>query len=170
MSDKDNTMQNPIQPELELQLSEALLAQLRGMGTSRTVVPAAAQLLHLLMENMQDLVFWKDANLIYRGCNYSFARAVGFSSPSDIVGKTDEHIIEDHELVQAYMEIDREVLASDLPYISYDFMCYQPGSLERKWVRTYKYPIKNELGAVSGILGIVREDRDTVYVPVFPKP
>jgi PAS domain-containing protein len=164
-------MQPAPQPEFDLMLSEALLAQLRGGLSVLQAVPTAAQLLHLLMENTSDLVYWKDAQLVYRGCNYSFARAIGFTSPTEVIGKSDADFFEDEELLKAYAEVDQEVLASDLPYITYDFMAYQPSDpTQRKWVRTYKYPIKNEAGQVSGILGIVREDRDTVYVPVFPKP
>ena len=46
-------------------------------------------LLPLIMNNIPQAVFWKDRDLVYLGCNQAFADDAGFSSPEDIIGKTD---------------------------------------------------------------------------------
>ena len=47
------------------------------------------QLLPLIMNNIPQAVFWKDRDLVFLGCNQAFAEDAGFSSPEDIIGKTD---------------------------------------------------------------------------------
>jgi PAS domain-containing protein len=47
------------------------------------------QLLPLIMNNIPQAVFWKDKDLVYLGCNRAFAEDAGFSSPEEIIGKTD---------------------------------------------------------------------------------
>ncbi|MBX3102969.1 MAG: PAS domain-containing protein [Bacteroidetes bacterium] len=136
---------------------------------SAMLSPEGGQILEALMENISALVFWKDDKLVYRGCNYSFARALGFDHPGQVLGSTDADIIAEAEQAQAYIEVDTEVLTSNLPYVSHDFVSRVPGKPEGQWVRTYKYPLRDANGTVSGILGIVCEDRQTVYLPGFHK-
>lgn len=153
-------------PEVKVALSRHDLNVLRGEATPAQTTQMDSALLHLLLENTSDLVFWKDKNLVYRGCNHAFARAVGLRSPAYLLGKTDAELL-NPELADTYRDIDMDVLASDLPYISHDFVLVNDRGEELRWVRTYKFPIKNEQGEVLGIMGIVRDDRHGrgSYVP-----
>ena len=47
------------------------------------------RLLQLVMDNIPQAVFWKDKELTYLGTNQAFAEDAGFTSPQDLVGKTD---------------------------------------------------------------------------------
>ena len=42
-----------------------------------------------MLQELPDLIFWKDINSVFLGCNMNFALLAGFQSPEDIVGKTD---------------------------------------------------------------------------------
>jgi len=48
---------------------------------------------HIILENLirhtQQYIFWKDKDSIFRGCNHTFAKLVGYENPDDIIGLTD---------------------------------------------------------------------------------
>lgn len=48
-----------------------------------------SSVLATLLESLPLFVFWKDRDSRYCGCNLSFAKLLGFSSPDALVGKTD---------------------------------------------------------------------------------
>ena len=48
--------------------------------------------LQLVMDNLQECIFWKDVNSVYLGCNHKFAEIAGLDSPEQIVGKTDHDL------------------------------------------------------------------------------
>lgn len=121
----------------------------------------ADELLQLVIAHSGTLVFWKGTDLRYQGCNQAFAEAVGLTSPFDLIGKNDLELTADAELAHAYAETDREVMASDLPYTSYDFARVNTRGDSQYWVRTYKFPVRNVEGCVVGVLGIVRDDYET---------
>ena len=60
-----------------------------GKKQAESIMQASLQLLPLIMNNIPQAVFWKDRDLVYLGCNQAFADDSGFSSPEEIVGKTD---------------------------------------------------------------------------------
>ena len=47
------------------------------------------QMLQTVLDNFPGVVFWKDRQSNYLGCNQSFATGAGLNSPAEIVGKTD---------------------------------------------------------------------------------
>ena len=46
----------------------------------------------LVIDNLPELIYWKNNNLVFQGCNLAFARAVGLTSPQQIIGKTDSEL------------------------------------------------------------------------------
>jgi hypothetical protein len=50
------------------------------------------KLLEQIIHNAPNYIFWKDTNLIYRGCNYNFARVAGLDNPKQIIGKRDSDL------------------------------------------------------------------------------
>jgi PAS domain-containing protein len=46
-----------------------------------------------IVARLPERIYWKDKNGVYRGCNDTFARSLGYTSPDDIIGKTDDDLI-----------------------------------------------------------------------------
>ena len=46
----------------------------------------------LVIDNLPELIYWKNNDLVFQGCNLAFARAVGLTSPQQIIGKTDSEL------------------------------------------------------------------------------
>ena len=50
---------------------------------------ADAAILQYVVDNIPHLVFWKDKNSVYLGCNKNFAALDGKSDPRALIGRTD---------------------------------------------------------------------------------
>ena len=74
----------------------------------------------LLMSNTPAMSYSKEAETgVYLACNQAFADYCGYDSPDDIVGKTNQELI-DPEIAARYVEIDRTALAMNDAYVYYD--------------------------------------------------
>ncbi len=106
-----------------------------------------------VLDEEPEFVFWKDPNSIYLGCNLRFAEAAGASSTDDIIGKTDYDLSWTEGEADFYREVDRRVMANDLP--EYHIIESQLQSNGRRvWIDTSKVPIRDDHGRVTGILGM----------------
>src|SRR4028119_1867243 len=56
-------------------------------------------------------VFWKDTDLVYRGCNKAGRQAMGLRDDEPFVGCTDFELPWNREQAEAFVADDREVLA-----------------------------------------------------------
>ncbi|MDW7693484.1 PAS domain-containing protein [Flammeovirgaceae bacterium SG7u.111] len=112
------------------------------------------KMLQAVIDNMPGAVFWKDKDLNYLGCNKYFAETAGFSSPEDIIGKSD-YDLPWKEQAELYREDDAQVMTSNSSKIDFDeHQSQKDGSTS--WLRTSKIPLANEEG-VFAILGIFRD-------------
>ncbi len=72
---------------------------------------AKKSITELILETVPEGIAWKDENSVYRGANTQFAKAAGFNSPQDIIGKTDDQLAW-KEFASDYIASDKEVLDS----------------------------------------------------------
>jgi len=129
---------------LVLDVTERIKAQIE--------LQLSQQKLQLIINTIPQSIFWKNKDLIYQGCNYSFANRAGFKSPTEIVGKTDCDLPGNQEHVESYSKIDRQVIESNTPI----YQIIEPQLTiqgKQRWLQTSKVPIHNQDGKVIGILG-----------------
>jgi len=112
------------------------------------------QFLQLVIDSIPQLIFWKDTNLVYLGCNSQFARAVGANCTSEIIGKTDEELPVTDELLDLYQKCDRAVLESGEPQLRV-VETFQTSDGKQVWTQTNKIPLQNAEGKIVGVLGTV---------------
>ena len=113
-------------------------------------------MLRQVLENFPGVVFWKDPELVYMGCNKSFALAAGVSQPTGLIGKTDLDLPWARTEALAYQEADRKVLENLTPRL---------GILETQvqadgatvWFETNKVPFFNSKGKLLGLLGTAQD-------------
>jgi PAS domain S-box-containing protein len=118
------------------------------------------RLLASVVEQSEDIVSCKGLDLRVIAANSAFARAVGASSPEELLGRTDSEIYgipPDSEPVRTYMEDDRK--AQTLPPGGRIFReePYLTDSGERRYALTHKYPIYDEDGLLVGTGSISRD-------------
>ena len=57
------------------------------------VVQQTTEMLELVFDNIPQLIYWKDTNLVYMGCNKNFALLNNIEEPTSIIGRKDEDLI-----------------------------------------------------------------------------
>ncbi len=108
-----------------------------------------------VLDNIPQSIYWKDRNSVFLGCNKALADDLGYSDPSEVIGKTDYDICS-KELADTYRADDSIVMASGQPKYSFEEMQTRADG-QKVWLNTSKVPIRDEAGTVIGVLGISRD-------------
>jgi PAS domain S-box-containing protein len=109
------------------------------------------QMFQLVMDNIQQLISWKDKNSTYLGCNKIFARVAGLGNPSEIVGKTDYELPWKVSEAESFFEIDQFVMDTNKPEQHIILPQLQADGKEA-WLDANKIPLRNSDGTVVGLL------------------
>jgi PAS domain S-box-containing protein len=110
--------------------------------------------LRTLVQTMPELVFLKDCDGVYLGCNPQFERYFG-ARERDVIGKTDYDFLE-KELADFFRQKDREAMAAGGPSTNEEWITY-PDNGERRLMETIKTPILDDAGNLVGVMGIGRD-------------
>lgn len=114
------------------------------------------QLLQLVLDTIPQLVFWKDRNFVYLGCNQGFAAVAGLKTPNEIIGKTDHDLPWKPEETEFFLECDRRIMSSGQAEMGIVEPQLTAEGIET-WIETNKSPLLDENGKVIGILGTVQD-------------
>ncbi len=109
------------------------------------------QMFQLVMDNIPQLISWKDANSIYMGCNSNFARVAGLTNPSEITGKTDYELPWKVSEAESFYEIDQLVMDTNKPEHHIILPQLQADGKEA-WLDSNKIPLRNIDKNVVGLL------------------
>ncbi len=106
-----------------------------------------------LLDSIPDIIFFKDVQGVYLGCNPPFAKFVG--RPRDaIIGRTDYDLF-DRDLADSFREHDRKMLEQGTSRQNEEWITYPDG--RTILIDTLKTPYRGPDGALIGILGISRD-------------
>ena len=118
------------------------------------------RLLHDLMDNSPDGIYFKDSDLRYLRANASFARTIGTFDPSELVGRRLSEVLDDKAEAVAAEEEDRHVLRERQPIL--DAIRRHQRSGRAYFTSETKAPIKSKSGDAIGIVGISRDVTERV--------
>ncbi|HUW42035.1 MAG TPA: PAS domain S-box protein [Rectinemataceae bacterium] len=125
----------------------------REIKRSSVVIQEHNQLLETILESFPGAVFWKDANLVYRGCNTAEARDAGLESPEDVIGKNDYDLFRGGYAADFYRESDRQVLRSGKPVLRIEEKYEREAGAPLQY-ETSKFPLFDAEGRASGVFGV----------------
>ncbi len=108
-----------------------------------------------LIDAVPDMVFYKDNNSIYLGCNRAFAHRFIGMQEEEIIGKRDIDLIKDPRMACSFYEKDQEVLEAGRTYIYEESLDLSNGLMME--VETLKTPFYNETGRLMGLIGVSRD-------------
>jgi PAS domain S-box-containing protein len=110
-------------------------------------------LINSLLDSIPDVVFYKDLNGVYLGCNPALAEFI--EKPREaIVGKTD-HELFDRATADFFRENDKKMLATLEARQNEEWVTYPGG--RKVLLHTLKTPYRGPDGQVIGVLGISRD-------------
>ena len=135
------------QTRLELEKSEAKYRKLYYEHQNRQT------LIKTLINSVPDLIFYKDVNSIYIGCNSAFEKFAG-KEEKDLIGLTDLDLF-DKDAADSFIALDKEVMNQNKPNINDEIVTYPDGT--KIFLETLKTPYSNSDGNVIGIIGISRD-------------
>ncbi|MBI5307331.1 MAG: PAS domain S-box protein [Planctomycetes bacterium] len=131
----------------------AAAADIIAMGIDRKRAAEALSVsenkYRVLLENLPQRIFYKDRNLVYVSCSENYAKDLNIR-PDEIIGKTDYDFYP-KDLAEKYRADDKKVIESG-----------QTIDVEEKYIKdekelfvhSIKTPLRDEHGAVIGILGV----------------
>ncbi|HEX9885889.1 MAG TPA: ATP-binding protein, partial [Longimicrobiales bacterium] len=118
-----------------------------------THVVRQQSLIQTFLAATPDIIFFKDQNGVYRGCNEAFAQLVG-RPVGEIVGKSD-YDLSSQDLADHYAHGDQEAFAAGIPLTIPSWETLPSG--ETVYLETIKAPFFNPDGEPMGIVGIARD-------------
>lgn len=112
-------------------------------------------LLNVIMESSADLIYFKDDEHRFIRVNQALAGSHGFTSPEEMVGKTD-HDLFAAEVADGFRADEKVVMETGQPIIGKEeFEQTLDGA--RRWSMTTSVPYRDATGKIIGILGITRD-------------
>jgi len=111
-------------------------------------------LLQALMDNIPDLIFYKDILGRYIRINKAKAIILGLNNPYDAIGKSDFDFYPD-EIAEKNKEEEDKIITTGEPLINNE-ECFYKDNGEIIWYSTTKSPIKDEQGNIKGLVCISR--------------
>lgn len=133
---------------------EGTLEDITDRKRAEATLREREELLRNIIAHIPGAVFWKDRNSVYLGCNDVVAQNVGLTT-AEIVGKTDLDLGFEPAEAEFYRECDRQVMESGEPIVNLEET--QTRSTGKATLLTSKVPLRNESGAVVGVLGIYQD-------------
>jgi PAS domain S-box-containing protein len=127
-------------------------------GERRRAEEALSQercLVHALMDNIPDSIYFKDASSRFLRINRALATSFGLSDPAQATGKTDFDFFAEEHAGPALRD-EQEILRTGRPLV---------GKEEREtwlqgrvsWVSTTKMPLRDRDGKIIGTFGVARD-------------
>ncbi len=110
------------------------------------------ELLRTVIDNIPQIIFWKNRDSVYLGCNKNFAQVSGVGTPDLIVGKTDFDLSWKNSESYTCREYDRNVMESDTPQYHVLEELRQPDGTDA-FFDTNKIPLRDEKENIIGLLG-----------------
>jgi PAS domain S-box-containing protein len=149
----------------ELQALRQQLNDLRGReeserGQVEESSLSESDMLRVLMENVPDWIFFKDAESRIIRSNKPHAQLLGFDDPQEVVGKTDFDFFPPEE-AQGFFEEEQAMLQAAQPVVARLGRTSDRDG-EVYWVSETKIPLKDETGQVIGLVGLSRNVTELV--------
>jgi len=123
---------------------------------SEIALVESQRFLQTVIDTFPLVVFWKDRQSVYLGCNQRSALACGLKAPADIIGKTDYDMPWGATEADSYRADDRRVMDSGQAQLGIiESQVRADGSTI--WIETNKLPLYNLNNQVIGVLGTYQD-------------
>ncbi|MDB5310908.1 MAG: domain S-box protein [Gemmataceae bacterium] len=112
-------------------------------------------LLHAIMDNLPDKIYFKDAASRFVRINKALTTHFGLSDPAQAIGKTDFDFYPEEHARPAYAD-EQEIIRTGQPVVGKEEKGGRLDGLE-EWVSTTKMPFRDKDGKIIGTFGVSRD-------------
>jgi PAS domain S-box-containing protein len=116
------------------------------------------RLLHTLMDNLPDLIYFKDRESRFTRINLALAKKLDLGHPSQAIGKTDFDFLP-AEHAEAFRQDDVELLRTGQPIVGKEEQGIWPDG-HVTWLSTTKMALRDGNGNIIGTFGVSRDITD----------
>jgi|GEM_PF-341933 len=112
--------------------------------------------LRLLIDNMPDLIYFKDKNHRYLIANKAMAGIMGVNEPDELLTRSDEEFLP-KEIAEEFLLKEKEIFKSGNIIPSEEEIGFDINSGKTLHIITTRIPVKNSTGKVIGLAAIGRD-------------
>jgi two-component system sensor histidine kinase/response regulator len=143
----------PYQPMIEMIMNQAAIT-INRIRVEETLAEERS-LLHTLMDNIPDVIYFKDAGSRFTRVNQAQAQRLGLVDPAQLLGKTDFDYFTDEHARLAFAN-EQAILRTGQPLIGKEEMeTFSDGRVA--WVSTTKMALRDSSGQIIGTFGLSRD-------------
>jgi PAS domain S-box-containing protein len=113
-------------------------------------------LLRTLIDNLPDLIYFKDGKGRYILNNQAHLQSIGAANQESVLGKT-SYYFHPGELGRQYQKDETAILNTGMPLIEKEELAVHKDTGKERWHLTSKIPLMNSEGRVTEIVGISRD-------------
>lgn len=132
-----------------------LSASIRERVRAEKGLERERDLLHALMDNIPDSIYFQDANCRFMRINKAHAKLLGITDPNEATGKTDFDYFP-AQIAQGFYDAEQELLQSGRPIINAVQRSIKPDG-QVQWLSATEVPIYDSHDHVTGFVGISRD-------------
>lgn len=139
-------------------LSEAnaqLTREIAERERAQTALEREEYLLHSLMDNLPDIIYFKDAKGRFLRISQELANRLGLDEPSLAFGKSDADFF-DADYARQAAEDEQELMRTGRPLVGKEEHPTWPDD-SWSWVSTTKMPLRDKDGRIVGTFGMSRD-------------
>jgi PAS domain S-box-containing protein len=129
-----------------------VVRDITGLKAAQTALAHERDLLHALMDNIPDLIYFKDSEHRYTRVNRAHAQALGLRDVGDAAGRTDTEL-NPPERAQAIHDAEASLLSAGRPIVGQ----IEHDARRGRWYLVTKVPLRDGTGAVNGLVGISKD-------------
>lgn len=134
-------------------LADSVNSITRQLSSIRLKLIKEQSLLRSLIDSSPDLIFFKDLNSNYVGCNLEFSKYLGISE-TDLIGKNDFNYFSP-EAAERYHEYDRLLIKERQPIRNEEWITAPDG--RKRLMDTFKVLYFDKNGDAVGIMAVSRD-------------
>ncbi|HVU03036.1 MAG TPA: response regulator [Polyangiaceae bacterium] len=139
---------NPDDLQLKVQQAAEHFRLARELAYERT-------LLHDLMDNVPDGIYFKDVHLRFRRANQAFSRMIAGAPPDAIVGRRLTEFSPDEAMARVTEAEERRVLETGTPRV--DALGRYASPDGSRWLSETLAPVRDQHGEIVGLVGVSRD-------------
>ncbi|TFG17896.1 MAG: PAS domain S-box protein [Promethearchaeota archaeon] len=158
--DIENKLLNHVKglQDLAEKLPEIRFWNLMQTETSKKALQRTRDMLEKVIDTIPQLLYWKDKDLNYIGCNLNYALINDLEKPRDIIGKKDEDLPWMHQYKSIIQQEERKVMKSnEATHVIESWNFTKNG---KKYFEVNRIPLHNLEGKVIGVLSSYNDITD----------
>jgi len=131
-------------------LQEIRFWKLLQTTDEKTSFQKSREMLDLVIDNIPQIIYWKNKDLVYLGCNQNYALINNFENPNYILGKFDEDLPWAKINLNTIQDREKDVMNKNQSEISIETLNLPGG--KTAFFEVNRVPLNNLEGGIVGIL------------------